>query len=140
MPRMKISVPDRCLETRILVVDDDELWQALTLTTLRSLGLKADLAYNGAEALAALAQKPYDIVLMDLDMPVMDGLEATRRIRNLANYSSGWPYIIATTCRSGPNVRKTCLDAGMNEYLSKPIWPETLLRLISGRTAAVPAI
>ena len=85
---------------------------------LKSLGYRADVAANGQEVLRALQSCPYDVVLMDVQMPEMDGLEATRNIRCI---SGRQPYIIAMTAHAMKGDREECLGAGMNDYVSKPV-------------------
>ena len=112
---------------RILLVEDNTVNQQVALTILRKLGLSADVAENGAQALVSLAANTYDLVLMDVQMPVMDGIEATQQIRN-AN-SSVLDHdipIIAMTAEAMQGDRERCLAAGMDDYISKPITPRAL--------------
>jgi len=102
---------------RILVAEDNPTNQDVVLAQLEKLGYKADAVSNGAEAIKALEQKAYDAVLMDCQMPVMDGFEATRRIRASI---PGIP-IIAVTADAMSGDRDRCLSKGMNDYLSKPV-------------------
>ncbi|AKG24619.1 hypothetical protein IJ00_12965 [Calothrix sp. 336/3] len=105
---------------RILLADDNLVNQRIICLTLQRMGYKADLASNGVEVLDALRSQSYDVILMDVRMPKMDGLEATQKIRQeLA--SSDRPWIIALTANAMFNDRETCLAAGMNDYLAKPI-------------------
>lgn len=105
-------------EERILVAEDNATNRAVVLAQLRKLGYRASAAANGAEALAALQGSAYDLVLMDCHMPVMDGFEATRRIR--ASRQPGIP-IVALTADAMPDDRERCLGVGMNDYLAKPV-------------------
>jgi CheY-like chemotaxis protein len=116
---------------RILLVEDNLINQQIALGILHKLGLGADIAANGREAVAILNSQPYDLVLMDVQMPEMDGLEATRTIRSLGweNANRGVP-IIAVTAHAMAKDRQSCLDAGMDDYLAKPIAPSALARLI----------
>ena len=119
--------------TRILVAEDNPTNQQVTLGILKKMGLSADLAVDGHAVLQALERQPYDLVLMDMEMPDMDGPAATRRIR--AHEGQGFPVdvpIVALTAHAGPADRQRCLDAGMNGFLSKPITPEALKRVIAG--------
>ena len=93
---------------------------------LKRLGYKADVAVNGLEVLRALQSKPYDVVLMDVQMPEMDGLEATRQIRACGLNTQ----IIAMTAHALEGDREECLQAGMNEYISKPIRIEELQKAL----------
>ncbi len=116
---------------RILVGEDSQVNQKLILEMLTGRGHTVDLANNGEEVLTRLTGDRYDVVLMDVQMPQMDGFEATRRIRQQAN---GWARqipIIALTAHALPEDRRRCLDAGMDEYLAKPIRTRTLLSTIA---------
>jgi PAS domain S-box-containing protein len=113
--------------TRILVAEDNLTNQVVTLGILKKLGVRADVVANGVEVLTSLQTLPYDLVLMDMRMPVMDGIEATLRIRdqNSAVLNRAVP-IVATTANVQQADRQRCLDAGMNGFVSKPISPEDL--------------
>jgi CheY-like chemotaxis protein/HPt (histidine-containing phosphotransfer) domain-containing protein len=113
--------------SRILVVEDNMTNQRVALGLLQKLGLKADAVANGVEALNAVATIPYDLVLMDVQMPEMDGLEATRRIRSVQSTALNPVLpIIAMTAHALQRDRERCLTAGMNDYVSKPIEPIAL--------------
>jgi len=107
------------LPLRLLVAEDNAVNQKLALQMLRKMGYRADVAGNGLEVLDALERQPYDVVLMDVQMPELDGLEATRRIR--AQPRGGQPRIIAMTANAMQGDREACLDAGMDDYVTKPI-------------------
>lgn len=109
---------------RILLAEDNAVNQKLALRLLDRLHQRADIAGNGIEALAALRRQSYDIVLMDVQMPDMDGLEATREIR--ASGIELQPWIIAMTANAMQGDRENCLAAGMNDYVAKPIQPTEL--------------
>jgi PAS domain S-box-containing protein len=113
-PRMAERLP-----LRVLVVDDVAVNQKLMVTMLGRMGYRADVAGNGLEALAALERQPYDLVFMDVQMPEMDGLDASRRIRQ--RWPVGGPRIIALTASALEGDREACLAAGMDDYLSKPV-------------------
>ena len=115
---------------RILMAEDNAVNQKLTLRLLERLGYQAHLASNGLEALEALRQRAYDVVLMDVQMPEMDGLEATRRIRDEVA-PEAQPRIIAMTANAMKEDREKCLAAGMNNYLSKPIRVAELVQALS---------
>ena len=115
---------------RILVVEDNKVNQILACTILDNAGYKTDVAGNGIEALQALASRRYDLVLMDMNMPEMDGLEATTEIRKLAGQMAEIP-IIAMTANAMKGDRERCLMAGMNDYASKPIDTAKLLERIA---------
>jgi PAS domain S-box-containing protein len=105
---------------RVLVAEDNVVNQQLALLVLQKLGYGAEVTANGLEALQALEREPYDVVLMDVQMPTMDGLEATRRIHQ--RWPEGRrPHIIAATASAMQEEREACLAAGMDDYLSKPI-------------------
>ena len=111
---------------RVLVAEDNAVNQKVALHMLAALGHRADVAANGAEALEALDRQPYDIILMDVQMPEMDGLEATRRIVTEHPDRSARPWIIALTANAVQGDREACLAAGMDDYISKPIKKEDL--------------
>jgi PAS domain S-box-containing protein len=112
------------LPLRILVVEDNPVNRRLALLLLEKMGYRADVATNGVEALQALENRAYDVVLMDVQMPEMDGLEATRKIHE--RLASARPRIIAATATALQDERERCLAAGMDDYLSKPIRMEQL--------------
>jgi signal transduction histidine kinase/CheY-like chemotaxis protein len=109
---------------RVLVAEDNLINQKLLLTILQKLGYTPDLAYNGLEALHKLALKSYDIVLMDIQMPVMDGLQATKEIRKIYGMQ---PYIIALTAGALSEDREECIAAGMNDFITKPMKPVDII-------------
>jgi signal transduction histidine kinase/BarA-like signal transduction histidine kinase len=109
---------------KVLVVEDNKVNQQVIMIMLRHLGLNAEVVNDGIEAVEALQNKFYDLVLMDWQMPRMDGLEATRRIRALSFEKK--PIIIAVTANAMSGDIEKCIDAGMDDYLSKPIRREKL--------------
>jgi CheY-like chemotaxis protein/HPt (histidine-containing phosphotransfer) domain-containing protein/anti-sigma regulatory factor (Ser/Thr protein kinase) len=115
-------------EKRILLVEDNEMNRVVAETILNQYGATISEAVNGMEAVDALRNHRYDIVLMDIQMPVMDGIEATRHIRN--DLHSTIP-IIALTANAVKGEMEKCIQAGMNDYLSKPFEEEDLIRLIA---------
>jgi PAS domain S-box-containing protein len=110
---------------RILLAEDNAMNQKVALRLLERLGYGAEVANNGLEAIEALERKPYDVVLMDVQMPELDGLDATRRIVERWPAESR-PHIIAMTANALPEDREACFAAGMNDYVAKPIRAEEL--------------
>ncbi len=121
---------------RILLAEDNEVNRLLAMTLLEKQGYRVDVASNGYEAISAVTESTYDLVLMDVQMPEMDGLEATRRIREMAGASARVP-IVAMTANAMKGDREKCIQAGMNDYVSKPIDREDLFRKIAYWTGAV---
>ncbi|MBW4487273.1 MAG: response regulator [Trichocoleus desertorum ATA4-8-CV12] len=115
---------------RILVAEDNGVNQKVILSSLKRLGYQAEVVSNGREVIQALQQRRYDVILMDVQMPEMDGLSATRYI--CQNWSPATrPRIIAMTANAMQGDRETCLAAGMNDYMIKPIRLATLAQLLS---------
>ena len=114
---------------RVLVVEDDAVLQRVTALTLRRLGYRPDVVGNGQEAVDAVRSQPYDVVLMDVMMPVMNGLDATREIRRDAGPHPA-PAIVALTANAMEEDRQRCLAAGCDAYLAKPVQPRHLAATI----------
>jgi PAS domain S-box-containing protein len=133
------------LQGRILIVEDHPVNQKVLAHQLREMGLQYELAASGTQALARLTAEAFDLVLMDWQMPEMDGLEATRRIRQLPTDTRHIP-IIALTANANTGFRETCLAAGANDYLSKPYTETALATLLAqwlpqaGSAAPVPLL
>ena len=129
-------------QLRILVAEDNAVNQRLALLLLEKLGCRADVARTGLEVVEAVRAQPYDLVLMDVEMPEMDGIEATRRIRIAGRHGATLPRIIAVTANAMQGDRDACLAAGMDDYLTKPIRLEELdaaLRRCEPRAAVMSA-
>ena len=124
------------LPLRILLCDDNAINQKVATRLLQQMGYQPDVAVNGVEALTALERKTYDLVFMDVQMPEMDGLEATRLIRERQNEKARQTkfqapvVIIAMTAGAMPGDRDKCIAAGMDDYLAKPVRPEDIRALI----------
>ncbi|MEI6674087.1 MAG: PAS domain S-box protein [Verrucomicrobiota bacterium] len=116
---------------RILLAEDNLINQKVALGFLRPFGLQVDVANDGVQAIQALTDHPYELVFMDIQMPEMDGLEATRLIRSpLSGVINPRVPIIAMTANAMQGDRQDCLDAGMNDYLSKPLTPQSLAAML----------
>lgn len=120
----------RFSQKRLLLVEDNEINQVVAQAILGESGFIIDIRDNGAEAVAAVQEQKYDIVLMDIQMPIMDGLDATRAIRALGGSYSELP-IIAMTAHALVGDADTSLDAGMNDHVTKPIDPEHLFKTLA---------
>jgi signal transduction histidine kinase/CheY-like chemotaxis protein len=118
------------LPLRILVAEDNVVNQKVILKLLQRLGYQAEVVFNGLEVLQALTQQVYDVILMDVQMPDMDGLTATRQIRQLYPAHKR-PCIIAVTASAMQGDREACLRVGMDDYLSKPLRADCLQRVLS---------
>lgn len=116
----------------ILIAEDNSVNQAVAIRMLKKLGITAGTAVNGIEAIRALERQPYDMVLMDVEMPEMNGIEATKIIRE--RWPDG-PKIIVITDSDSKTYRELCFDAGANEFLNKPINMEELTSAIERNTS-----
>jgi signal transduction histidine kinase/ligand-binding sensor domain-containing protein/CheY-like chemotaxis protein len=124
---------------RVLVAEDNPINQKVAVRMLEKLGLRADVAANGREAVALSTMVRYDLILMDCQMPEMDGYSAAREIRAHNGNSTA---IVAMTAEAMPGTREKCLRAGMDDYISKPVKFETLTEILTARlwAAAQPAV
>jgi len=133
------------LPLRVLLADDNVINQKVASRLLQQMGYQADLASNGLEVLQALERKPYDVILMDVQMPRMDGLETTRQIRLRQKDAGAGPLfnsrvmIIAMTANAMHGDQEKCLAAGMNSYIPKPVRPEALQSALEQFHSVAPA-
>jgi GAF domain-containing protein/DNA-binding response OmpR family regulator len=114
---------------RILLAEDNQVNQKLAMRILEQMGYRADVASNGLEAVESIERQVYDVILMDVQMPEMDGLDATRNIRRLGNVTQ--PRIIAMTANAMEGDREMCIEAGMDDYVSKPIRVNELVEALT---------
>ena len=119
---------------RILLAEDNVVNQKLAMRLLQQMGYRADLASNGIEAVESVKRQSYDVVLMDVQMPEMDGLEASRRITAAAP-ADARPRIVAMTANAMQGDREMCIEAGMDDYITKPIRVEALVGALYNVTA-----
>jgi CheY-like chemotaxis protein len=112
---------------RILLAEDNVINQQLARIILNKMGYDPEIAENGKEVLNKLGEKEFDLIFMDIQMPEMDGLEATRIIRTTRPVQ---PLIIAMTANTAPEDREECLAEGMNDYLSKPVNLDELVNIM----------
>jgi CheY-like chemotaxis protein len=115
---------------RILLAEDNVVNQKLALRILQQMGYRADLASNGIEAVESVRRQTYDVVLMDVQMPEMDGLEASKRITTQWSAAER-PRIVAMTANAMQGDREECLAAGMDDYITKPIRVEHLVTVLT---------
>jgi CheY-like chemotaxis protein len=116
---------------RILLAEDNAVNQKLALRLLQQMGYRADLAANGIEAVESVQRQAYDVVLMDVQMPELDGLDATRQICQLLP-DARRPRIVAMTANAMQGDREMCMAAGMDDYLAKPIRVDRLVEALNG--------
>ncbi len=117
------------LPLKILLAEDNRVNQKVALLILQRMGYRADVASNGLEVLSALQRQPYDVILMDVQMPEMDGLTATRQLRQTLPHEAQ-PWIVAMTANAMQDARSECIAAGMNDYISKPVHVQELQQVL----------
>jgi two-component system sensor histidine kinase/response regulator len=127
--------PANAVARRILLVEDDKSCQKLAQCILAKAGFAVELAENGRQAIEKLRQGSFDLILMDMQMPQMDGLAATREIRNLG--LKDLP-ILGLTANAFASDRQRCIDAGMNDWITKPVSPKNMLEKVNEWLAPRP--
>ena len=135
-PKSRLAKTPDTVSLRILLAEDSWLNQKLMVGLLNKRGHQVTLAENGREAVAAFQTHEFDVVLMDVQMPEMDGLEATAAIRELENASASHTPIVALTAHAMKGDRERFIAAGMDDYLAKPVRPPELLEAIRRAVAA----
>ncbi|WP_374479929.1 response regulator [Zoogloea sp.] len=131
-----LRLASECGSCRLLLAEDMEANQQVALALLAEAGLHADLARTGVEAVAMAREQSYDLILMDMQMPEMDGIEATRAIRALPGYAQ--TPILAMTANAFAEDRQACLNTGMNDHITKPVDPEALYATLLAWLPAKP--
>lgn len=129
LPNAQQDKPTFKSEARILVAEDNMVNQKVAARMLEKMGLQYELAANGQEAIEALMVMDFDIILMDMQMPVMDGYTATQEIRKIESKLNKVPIIVAATANAMPQDKRRCLDAGMDDFIAKPIRLKALQQL-----------
>jgi CheY-like chemotaxis protein len=129
--RYRLAEQQAQLRPHLLVAEDNIVNQKVIVPLLEKQGYRVDVVSSGREALEAHARTPYALILMDCQMPEMDGYEATSAIRDREATIGGHIPIVAMTANAMPDDRDRCLAAGMDDYISKPIQPRTLVELVS---------
>src|SRR5262249_43051722 len=115
---------------RVLIAEDNEVNRRIAVLFLERLGYRTEVTCDGREAVTAFARAPHDLILMDLQMPHLDGFDATRAIRASGPEGARVP-IVAMTATATPGDRRRCLAAGMDEHIAKPINADVLARILS---------
>ncbi len=136
------DVPPRC-RPRILLVDDNPINQKAGVMLLSKIGYRADVAANGQDAIEAIERTAYDVIFMDCEMPVMDGYEATRHIREREEEEHrARTIIVAATTNTMPGNRERCLAAGMDDFMSKPMRAAAIQQILERvwSTQTAPAV
>jgi CheY-like chemotaxis protein len=121
---------DRPTCSRVLVVEDNDVNQEVAATILRKLGCDVEVAGDGRQAVEMAGDNPYDLIFMDCQMPIMDGFEATEEIRRRERTSGHHTKIVAMTAHTAKEDRDRCLEAGMDDYIGKPVTYEDFRALL----------
>ena len=137
--RPSTPTTQRRIEARVLLVDDHLINIKVGLALLKKIGCEVTVARNGSQAIEMWTQGSFDLILMDLQMPVMGGLEATQRIREMEKESGTHVPIVAITARAMKEDQEMCLRSGMDGYLSKPIRPAELRETLEQWMPEIPA-
>ncbi len=137
LPQNSFLPPPTCCR-RILLTDDNEINRHFMSSLLESCGHSVVVAQNGREAVEAFEREPFDLILMDVQMPVMDGFQATAAIREKEKTILGHVPIVAITAHAMRGDRERCLEAGMDGYISKPIDPNRFYEIVEGLQPAPP--
>lgn len=118
---------------KILLAEDNMINQKIASLTFKTMGVSIDIASNGQEALEMYRQHQYDLIMMDLHMPVMDGLEASRQIRSFEQETNSGKrvYMIALSATSVSEIKEKCLESGMDDFMEKPFKEKELRNLLS---------
>jgi len=111
-----------------LLVEDEPVNREVQLDLLKEIGWRVDVAVNGQQAVDLVSRNPYQLILMDMQMPVMNGLDATRAIREMPR--GGYIPILAMTANAFSEDREACIQAGMDDFLTKPVMPDTLFKVL----------
>jgi signal transduction histidine kinase/DNA-binding response OmpR family regulator len=140
LPRKSVNPPPKVLrqKLKILLAEDNLANQIVLKLLIKKMGIDIEVAFDGSEAVQMAMLRNYDLILLDMQMPVMDGVEAGRQIRALEESTGRTPaYIVALTANATSKARQSCLAAGMNEYLTKPVRSQVLKELIRVQTEAL---
>jgi CheY-like chemotaxis protein len=132
----RVAREEKARGFHILVAEDNPINQKLAVRLLEKKGYRATVAENGLVALACLETQRFDMILMDVQMPEMGGLEATRSIRERERIAGGHIPIVAMTANAMKGDRERCLESGMDDYVSKPVLPEEMFRVMESQLMA----